>query len=62
MYRTGELIKIYPVVDLKQLPSTATVLEIPLPDNQVWPVIYLTPNKKVDARIAPAGHPIDVSV
>jgi arabinofuranosyltransferase len=51
-YRTGELIPLYPVVDLRQLPSTAKVIEIPLDDTHVWAVIYLTPNDKVDAAIA----------
>jgi arabinofuranosyltransferase len=50
-YRTGELIPLYPVVDLRQLPSTAKVIEIPLDETHVWAVIYLAPNDKVDAAI-----------
>ena len=50
-YRTGELVPIYPVVDLKQLPASAKVIEVPLGSNQMWPIIYLHPNTKVDRRI-----------
>lgn len=54
-YRTGELIPIYPVVDLRDLPSSATVIQIPLGDDKFWPVIYLTPNKLVDRAIEANG-------
>ncbi len=47
----SELIALYPVVDLKQLPATAKVIEIPLTPELNWLVIYLTPNEKVDAAI-----------
>ena len=50
-YRASELIALYPVVDLKQLPDTAKVIEIPLTPELNWLVIYLTPNEKVDAAI-----------
>jgi arabinofuranosyltransferase len=50
-YRTGELVALYPVVNLNQLPKTAKVIEIPLGSKQVWPIIYLHPNTKVDRRI-----------
>lgn len=54
-YRTGELIPIYPVVDLRDLPADATVIQIPLGDDKYWPVIYLTPNKAVDRAIEANG-------
>ncbi len=55
VYRTGELVPIYPVVDLKQLPSSARVIEIPLGSNRMWPIIYLHDNAKVDRRIQAEG-------
>lgn len=54
-YRTGELISIYPVVDLGDLPDTATVIEVPLGNDSFWPIIYLAPNERVDAAIEANG-------
>ena len=54
-YRTGELISIYPVVDLGDFPKETSVIEIPLGDDSVWPVIYLTPNERVDDAIVANG-------
>jgi arabinofuranosyltransferase len=54
-YRTGELIPVYPVVDLKQLPDSAQVIQIPLSKDEVWPIIYLHQNDRVDAAIRREG-------
>jgi arabinofuranosyltransferase len=61
-YRLSQLALIWPLVDLKKLPSTAKVIEIPLTEDLVWAVLYLQPNDKVDAAIAKNGWrvvPID---
>lgn len=51
-YRLSELVDIYPVVDLHDLPASATVIELPVDERTVWLVIYLTRSDKVDAAIA----------
>ena len=61
-YRLSELTFLYPSADLNDLPDTAQVIEIPQVDGNVWLVIYLTPNAKVDAAIERNGwnvYPID---
>ncbi len=52
VYRLSEVVRFYPVADLNELPEAARVIEIPLTDDKVWRVIYLTPNDKVDDAIA----------
>lgn len=54
-YRLSELVVLWPNTDLKVLPDTARVIEIPLTDDQVWAVLYLQPNAKVDAAIERNG-------
>ena len=54
-YRLSEVVRFYPVADLNDLPPEAVVVEIPLTDDKVWRVIYLTPDDKVDAAIAAEG-------
>lgn len=56
-YLLSDLVPLWSVADLNQLPSAAKVIEIPLIDNRVWTVLYLTPNDKVDAAIAKNGWP-----
>jgi hypothetical protein len=51
-YRLSELVELYPVVDLHELPETATVLELPMQGETIWPVIYLTPHPRVDEAVA----------
>jgi arabinofuranosyltransferase len=51
-YRLSELVELYPVVDLHDLPETATVLELPMQGELIWPVIYLTPHPAVDDAVA----------
>ena len=57
-YRLSQVSRLWPVVDLRKLPDTAKVLEIPLvePVNGQggwnWLMIYLQPNAQVDAAIA----------
>lgn len=61
-YRISELTFLYPSVDLRQLPEDAQVIEIPQIDGDVWLIIYLTQNDKVDAAIERNGwdvHPIE---
>lgn len=61
-YRLSELIEVYPVVDLKELPDDATVVEIPMDDETAWVAIYLTPHPEVERAIAEDGWrqlPID---
>ena len=61
-YRLSQLVVVYPVADLRDLPPTAKVIEIPANDQYVWPVIYLGGNAKVDAAIERNGwkvKPID---
>lgn len=54
-YRLSDLIKIYPVTDLRKLPESAVVVEIPATEDWVWPVIYLGGNDKVDEAIERNG-------
>lgn len=61
-YRLSELTFLYPSVDLRVLPDEARVIEIPQIDGDVWLVIYLTQNDKVDAAIDQNGwktYPIE---
>jgi arabinofuranosyltransferase len=61
-YRLSELVVLWPNTDLRDLPETARVIEIPLTEDQVWTVVYLEPNEKVDAAIERNGWrvlPID---
>ncbi|MEX0768076.1 MAG: glycosyltransferase family 39 protein [Microthrixaceae bacterium] len=63
-YRVSELTFLYPSVDLKELPPDAQIIEIPQVDGNVWLVIYLIQNDKVDAAIKQNGwkvYPIDRS-
>ena len=54
-YRLSELVEIYPVVDLHDLPPEAQVIEITTRDDLVWPAIYLVPHPAVDAAIERNG-------
>jgi arabinofuranosyltransferase len=54
-YRLSELIEVYPVVDLAELPEEATVVEIPMDDETAWVAIYLTPHPEVDRAIEEEG-------
>ena len=54
-YRLSEVTKLYPVVDLGELPPTARVVEIPIANDDVWMAIYLTPHPAVDRAIATRG-------
>lgn len=54
-YRLSEVTKLYPVVDLGELPPTARVVEIPIANHDVWTAIYLTPHPAVDRAIATRG-------
>ncbi len=63
-YRLSELTFLYPSADLNALPQDAQVIEIPQVDGEVWLVIYLIPNAKVDAAIERNGwkvYPINRS-
>ena len=48
----SELIGIYPVVDLEQLPKSASVVEIPIDRSRSWIAIYLTEHPAIDKVIA----------
>ena len=54
-YRISELVELYPVVDLFELPEEARVLEMPMAEHTVWPLIYLTPHPAVDRAIERNG-------
>ena len=54
-YRLSELVEMWVAPDLKDLPKDATVVEIPLTEDQVMVAIYLQPNAKVDAAIERNG-------
>ncbi len=54
-YRLSELTSMYPSVDLFGLPEDAQVIEIPQINGEVWLLIYLTPNDKVDDAIERNG-------
>ena len=54
-FRTGELISVYPVVDLNELPDSAQVIQVPLSEDKVWPIIYLHQNDLVDEAIEREG-------
>lgn len=59
-YRLSQLVQVYPVVDLRELPEEAVVVELPAtttPDGTdiVWPTIYLGGNERVDDAIERNG-------
>ena len=54
-YRLSEVTKLYPVVDLGELPPIARVVEIPIANDDIWMAIYLTPHPAVDRAIAARG-------
>lgn len=59
-YRLSQLVEVYPVVDLRELPDDAVVVELPAtttPDGTdiVWPTIYLGGNELVDDAIERNG-------
>jgi arabinofuranosyltransferase len=54
-YRLSEVVRFYPVADLNDLPTDAEVIEIPLTEDKVWRVIYLTRHDRVDEAIAANG-------
>lgn len=59
-YRLSQLVTIYPVTDLRELPEEAVVVELPAtttPDGVdiVWPTIYLGGNELVDEAIERNG-------
>jgi arabinofuranosyltransferase len=61
-YRMSELLAVYPVVDLRELPPHATALEIPMDDHMSWLAIYLTPHPEVQRMIDRGGwqqYPIE---
>jgi arabinofuranosyltransferase len=61
-YRLSEVARLWPAADLKELPPTARIIEVPMGRNQTWMVLYLEPNAKVDEAIARNGWrvlPID---
>ncbi len=61
-YRLSELVGVYPVADLNELPEDAVVIELPANDRYFWPVIYFGGNEKVDEAIERNGwsvKPID---
>ena len=61
-YRLSEVARLWPAADLKALPETARIIEVPMGRNQTWTVLYLEPNAKVDEAIARNGWrvlPID---
>ena len=61
-YRLSEVAHLWPAADLKELPATARIIEVPLGRNQTWMVLYLEPNAKVDEVVARNGWrvlPID---
>ena len=61
-YRLSEITFVWPSVDLRPLPEDAQVIEVPQIDGQVWLIIYLTQNDKVDAAIERNGwatYPIE---
>lgn len=50
-YRLSELLDVYSIVDLHDLPQDARVIEVPLDGGQVWLLLQLTPHPSVDAAI-----------
>lgn len=54
-YRLSEVTHLWPAADLKELPPTARIIEVPLGRNQTWMVLYLEPNDRVDEAIARNG-------
>lgn len=54
-YLLSEVVRFYPVADLNELPDSARVIEIPLTEDKMWRIIYLTQNDKVDDAIATNG-------
>ena len=61
-YRLSEITFVWPSVDLRSLPEDAQVIEVPQIDGQVWLIVYLTQNDKVDEAIERNGwatYPIE---
>lgn len=54
-YRLSELTSMYPSVNLFGLPDDASVIEVPQINGEVWLIIYLTPNDRVDEAIERNG-------
>jgi arabinofuranosyltransferase len=59
-YRLSQLVSIYPVTDLRELPDEAVVVELPATTTAdgvdiVWPTIYLGGNDRVDEAIERNG-------
>ena len=50
--RLSQLTGLYTTADLKDLPETATLVEVPIVEGKVWTLIYLQQNDKVDQLIA----------
>jgi arabinofuranosyltransferase len=61
-YRLSEVANLWPAADLKQLPDDARIIEIPVTDDQVWLVVWLQPNQRVEDAVERNGWrtlPID---
>lgn len=59
-YRLSQLVSVYPVTDLRELPDEAVVVELPATTTPegvdiVWPTIYLGGNEAVDEAIERNG-------
>ncbi|MCZ7628097.1 MAG: hypothetical protein M5U19_02940 [Microthrixaceae bacterium] len=59
-YRLSQLVSVYPVTDLRELPEDAVVVELPATTTAdgvdiVWPTIYLGGNERVDDAIERNG-------
>ena len=59
-YRLSQLVEVYPVTDLRELPPEAVVVELPATTTRdgvdiVWPTIYLGGNELVDEAIERNG-------
>lgn len=59
-YRLSQLVSVYPVTDLRELPDEAVVVELPATTTAdgvdiVWPTIYLGGNERVDDAIERNG-------
>lgn len=61
-YRLSELLGLYPVVDLKLLPDSTQIIEVPTGDGRAWLVMYVNQHDKVDDAIERLGwnvYPIE---
>jgi len=50
-YRLSELLDVYSIVDLNELPRDSRVIEVPLDGDNVWVLLQLTPHRLVDAAV-----------